>query len=823
LKQPNSTTMGRFRYDDNEEDEYDIDKNNDNSNDFGWEFVADPGEEGAMVPVLENNKNRDEQHNDDDDDDPATTVSPPTPHQKHQQQQPTFYVVMQQPDQDHGGYFEYIPAGSRRRSRSIYCCPTWFMMCLVAVISHIVWHTIHNGPPAPPPAALLLQQQQQQQQQQPLSFDSNGDDSLAASSSTTTARGRTNSAAAAGRHSSSSLSTPSWPEYLENHSTMFFHSTQALFWELPKHVVAWWFRYMQDEVRQRIQDWNQVPVQYCSVSVKSPSTPFVEQGHENIMAHFLQQQPTGSSTKIVDLVVTEDDDTNDSTSSSSSSAYSSSGLFFAKGQPLATRALADALHAWRPKTATMATAAASITASSLSASSSSSSSSSSYYPPLLLFASAMTPGLAMRDLATTLSHFLIPTSECEHKNHHVNKQRLVLLRPLLHLEASSDWDQDMLARQILDHVQEWSKSGSGGGGIVVLQQVHQLAPSVLAWLVRELSTPPTPSHAGSFSSSSSSSYSSPSYSSPSSSQLYMRCQNVIFLFTSDTIGKASIVRSIRHAATTSAAALAGDDANDNDGNGRPRRPMDLAQDISRLSLTLDIQHEIQVHFGVASVATYMHATLPFLPYTQLDLAEIVTLGMQQFWQESCRPCHYQKQDQQQQRWSRLVTTRAAALVLVHERNVEYIVWKTVLNHGSKSQKGSKTATVGGGGLEASSARPPSPVVLLTFSSTGADPVQRYLVSLQVHLERCLQKLVRDGGSDHNDGNHRGGKQPHQEHNEDSQSQSMILVLDASGNDAGQRGILNECQPNSDDIFIDGLTPTITSTSACTELCSFPLV
>ena len=345
--------MGRFRYDDNEEDEYDIDKNNDN--DFGWEFVADPGEEGAMVPVLaENNKNRDEreifedQHHGDDAVDP-TTVSPHPPHP----QQPTFYVVMQQqqPDQDHGGYFEYIPAGSRRRQRSILYCPTWFIMCLVAVISHIVWHTIHNGPPAPPPppppavAALLLQQQQQQ----PLSFDSNGDDdSLDSSSSTTsTARGRTNSAAAR-RHSSSSSSssTPTWPEYLENHSTMFFHSTQALFWEMPKHVVAWWFRYMQDEVRQRIQDWNQVPVQYCSVSVKSQSTSFVEQGHENIMAHFLQPQPTGStSTKIVDLVVKDDDDDDTNDSTSSSSTYSSSGLFFAKGQPLATRALADALSA----------------------------------------------------------------------------------------------------------------------------------------------------------------------------------------------------------------------------------------------------------------------------------------------------------------------------------------------------------------------------------------------------------------------------------------------------------------------------------------------
>jgi hypothetical protein len=52
----------------------------------------------------------------------------------------------------------------------------------------------------------------------------------------------------------------------------------------------------------------------------------------------------------------------------------------------------------------------------------------------------------------------------------------------------------------------------------------------------------------------------------------------------------------------------------------------------------------------------------FFPFTQIDLADIVTLGMQQYWQESC--C-------QHQRWSRLVIDEA----LVHERNVEYVVWK----------------------------------------------------------------------------------------------------------------------------------------------------
>jgi hypothetical protein len=446
----------------------------------------------------------------------------------------------------------------------------------------------------------------------------------------------------------------------------------------------------------------------------------------------------------------------------------------------------------------------------------------------------------MQDLGTMLSYLLIPANDCENRankqQQHNPRRHKRLLRPLLSLEAALDWDQDTLARQILDHVQQWSASSAisrasiqqhdAGGAIVVLQHVHQLAPAVFAWLIRELSTPPTP-----HGSSSSSSFShSSSYSS-----LYMHCQNIIFLFTSDTIGKASIVRGIRQAATSSQTAvvnkkprpliLVNDDddetahgtnnSNNSPLTGRLRRPMDLVQDISRPSLTLDIQHELQLYLGGASsLASSMYAIVPFLPYAPLDLAEIVTLGMQQFWQETCHYGRRHQQQHQQPRWSRLVTTRAVVQALVHERNVEYIVWKTVINnnHGisSKSQKGgTKTTTAGG--------RRQLPEVLLTFSSTGVDPVQRYLLSLQVHLERCLQKAKLDAND--KDDNHNA-----QEQHQGVFQSTKILVLDLSDDDTGKRGILNECEPqqHNDDAIIDNsLTPP--PSSACTEICSFPLV
>jgi hypothetical protein len=167
----------------------------------------------------------------------------------------------------------------------------------------------------------------------------------------------------------------------------------------------------------------------CSASLSSSS--LLNRGHESIMVQLMAQE---SSTR-------KDDD-------STSSSLAAHGLFFAKGQPLAIRAVAQ-MHCTCGGPRPLLPQPERFL-------------SSSAHPPILLFASAMTPGLGMQDIGTMPSHLLIPTTACENKNQ-VNKQqrqRLLFLGAMLHLEAASDWDQDLLARNILDHVQEWSRASA---------------------------------------------------------------------------------------------------------------------------------------------------------------------------------------------------------------------------------------------------------------------------------------------------------------------------------------------------------------------------
>jgi hypothetical protein len=197
--------MGRFQYDPHAEAQEDDDDVHAGPYEDAlrrrWQFVALPGEDGALVRQGEEHSSLEEGE-----------VDP-----REYPNQRTVFVVYQQPagdssgdDEDDGRRMaEYPYDDDDFRKTTSQCCPLWLRITLIALACQMMWYVIHNGPPAPPAGSL----------------HNDDDDDV------------------------------TWTAYLETHVSSLYQSVTALFVALPYHILSWWSVHAHSDMVEFYDEW----------------------------------------------------------------------------------------------------------------------------------------------------------------------------------------------------------------------------------------------------------------------------------------------------------------------------------------------------------------------------------------------------------------------------------------------------------------------------------------------------------------------------------------------------------------------------------------
>jgi hypothetical protein len=205
--------MGRFQYNQHDEAQEDDD---DVADDLAaqdevlrrrWQFVALPGEDGALV----RRAREDEQSFHEEE----------VVDQREYRKERTVFVVYHQGSQaggspgneDDDGRMEEYPYEDeddddfRVRTMASRFCPLWLRITLIALACQIMWYVLHNGPPAPPAGSL---------------------------------------------HDDATLT---WADYLETHVSSLRQSATALFVALPYHILSWWSIHARSDMVNFYDEW----------------------------------------------------------------------------------------------------------------------------------------------------------------------------------------------------------------------------------------------------------------------------------------------------------------------------------------------------------------------------------------------------------------------------------------------------------------------------------------------------------------------------------------------------------------------------------------
>lgn len=578
--------MGRFQFAADEDDEKDDDDDDLHAGRrHEWNFVSLPGEEGALVERHNNNNNQykndtssflqDNGVNQGVDATPERTVfvvyhHPPSAQQQQQDPHELFAArgnhALYHP-QDEYQYYYYYDSNTKPK----YIWPLWLKITYTAFVCQLIWFAYHNGPPAPPP---------------PLAWHNNNNNNANSVDATT---------------------TPTWDEYLVQHTNALFTAGTALFVSLPYHIVSWWSIHVHADLSTWYEEWNK------------PRPCKLEWNHH--------QAGGGGSSSSKDQSTEADLEAR------------LNKCFVAQAQPLARQKLIQALLAWRWQDAQNAR---------------------QLYPPLTLLASSMTPGLVAESWASCLvQQVLYPTCG--------SSSTLQQQPPLATLPMRSHMDALALRNKLITVLNPWQ----GQGGVVVLSNVDRLDETTLTWLLETLTTGSRNEH--------------DPMDDADQQWIQSLTPRVIFLLTSDEIGRPSLIRHMREGSISG-------------GGG------------STSSLMLDLRHEWQ-DLGMQSSA----AILPMFAlaqesvqlYAQLRLEEIIQNRSVQYLFES----HVETLVPKSATANLLFVHFAAVQALTGSEIVEYVAWSADID-----------------GQE---------VYIMTFSSAGVQPAEEKLQWLVGRLGVCV--------------------------------------------------------------------------------------
>ena len=494
--------MGRYCLEDDDHNDTRVTTNGGRN----WTFVAQEGEEGSLVPY--NDSTRSSSNNNDG-------SMPQHYHsQQQQQQRPIVYVVSSrhhdwyddpnaEDDQDSSNHVR------RRRGWCGFC--GWVGVTLFSLLMVSCWH---YGPPAPPPPPTTTLSSSSSSWTTTTTCDASLEDTATTTSSDACRAERLYD----NDNHDKDKEPLSWTEYRQYHTAALLQSLRATVWDTTWHVVSWtgiqvWYD-VQSTRQVLTRFWHHTwdAVRYgtcCSLdtalrSSSLSSTPTVS----DLYPYLLQHVPSATA------------------------------------QP----------HAMLPFVQALETHFGGVPQSQNQQQQSQS-------PPLVIWASQMTPGLAVPEWIESTLEFLLP---------HCPRSK----RPwaVLSVPLQDNDDAEQQQERALDWIQTLSRTvepWQGRGGIVLVQQADRLPTAVLEWLLL----------LGSSGSSSSSfendKWALPPTTTSSTTSTQQQQQQRLFastivILTSETIGRSSMARHLRLQPSI--------------------------RDISRSSLVLDIQQEVATHF-----------------------------------------------------------------------------------------------------------------------------------------------------------------------------------------------------------------------------------
>ena len=508
--------MGRYCLEDDDHNDTRVTTNGGRN----WTFVAQEGEEGSLVPYNDSTRSSLSWSN-------PNGSMPQHYHPQQHQQRPIVYVVSSRhhdwyddpnTEDDHDSSHHV----RRRRGWCGWC--GWVGVTLFSLLMVSCWH---YGPPAPPPPTTTTS-------------SSSWTMTTCSASLEDTATTTSSDACRAERlydndndNHDKDKEPLSWTEYRQYHTAALLQSLRATVWDTTWHVVSWtgiqvW--YDVQSIRQALtqflhQTWDAVRYGTCCslhTALSSSSTPTVADLYPYLLEHF----PSATA------------------------------------QP----------HAMLPFVQALETHFGGVSPPQQSQSPQSQS-------PLVLWASQMTPGLAVPEWIESTLEFLLPHCPRSKRPWAILSVPLVspmsssTSRTLFHIPPNDDDEQQQQQEQrALEWIQTLRRTvepWQGRGGIVLVQQADRLPTAVLEWLLL----------LGSSGSSSSSfendKWTLPPTTTSSTTSTQQQQQQRLFastivILTSETIGRSSMARHLRLQPSI--------------------------RDISRSSLVLDIQHEVATHF-----------------------------------------------------------------------------------------------------------------------------------------------------------------------------------------------------------------------------------
>lgn len=378
----------------------------------------------------------------------------------------------------------------------------------------------------------------------------------------------------------SSSMIPSWNDYLTQHTTQLLLATKALAVEVPVHVVQW-----------------------CWVGFSTDLQLFYEEHVKPMLYRGCRMKETFITSESFQLVA--------------------DGLI---GQETALGLVKNTLQTWKWQP--------------LVEESNPKSKKATESRPLLLFFWTGFSGVGKTTLAKLLvKHVLFDSLAC------TNPPLLELYGKDFTLRQLEDKDisekliensstlslRDDLMHRIVRHVRK-----NPAGSVILLQGVEHMAPDVLVWLLRTLSswrtntvtTVPIPFISSMIDAD-------PQPAPPHES--YSCCPNTIFILTSSTIGRNAITRKLRQA----------------------RGVLPTHHEASFLA---DLAHEIDLQLDLNS-KELLDAIVPFGPLTPHHLSTILRLRLKQLSSTFST------------RWKELRITDAAVDALLDPARVEYLEWR----------------------------------------------------------------------------------------------------------------------------------------------------